>query len=67
MFSVESPQLANPAAENDTNQNSGTDNGVMVIAILAVLLVVSVICIILLTIFVFKLKMQHQATDNDKR
>ena len=49
------------------SQNSGKDNGVMVIAILAVLLVVSVICIILLTIFVFKLKMQHQANNSKNR
>ena len=65
-ISVESPQLVDPV-ENDTSQNSGIDNGVMIIAILAVLLaVVSVICIILL-IFVFKLKMQRQANDNKNR
>ena len=39
------------------NQSSGTDNSVIVTAILAVLLVVSVNCVILLTTFVFKLKM----------
>ena len=39
------------------NQSSGTDNSVIVTAILAVLLIVSVNCVILLTTFVFKLKM----------
>ena len=67
--SVELPQPAD-SVENASCQNSNTDISnvsLMAIVILAVLLIVSVICLIFLTIFVFKLKMQHQTTDNNKR
>ena len=66
IIAVKSSQMV----EDQSNKNSGTDSSnasVIANAILAVLLVVSVVCVIALAVFVFKLKIQLQATDNNDK
>ena len=66
---VKSPQL-DDLKGNKCTKNSDTESSyasVIVNAVLAVLLVVSLICVIVLTVVVFKMKMQHQVPDRNKK
>ena len=65
--SVGSSQPIETESSNDDNtDNSNTSNtSVVIITILAVLFMVSVVCVIVLTVFIFKLKMQPQVTDDN--
>ena len=49
--------------ENGDNDTNNSNVSVMAVAILAVVSMVSIISVIVLAVFVFKLKMQLQATD----